>query len=151
MRSSISRSIVKMTLIPAALFAVCLWANTANAQSAFQGRFTLPFAAHWGATVLPPGDYLLSDESNNIPGLFVVREANSRRLVAYESASMFSHDISGGKSALLIATRGTQHVVYSLRLAEHGRAFVFDRALAQASAAEEARQVKVVLTLVAKK
>ena len=38
------------------LLAICLNAGLANAQTV-AGKFTLPFAAHWGQATLPAGDY----------------------------------------------------------------------------------------------
>ena len=38
------------------LLAVCFNAGHASAQM-FQGKFTLPFAAHWGRATLPAGEY----------------------------------------------------------------------------------------------
>ncbi len=32
-------------------------ATDGNAQSAYQGKFTLPSETHWGGTTLPAGDY----------------------------------------------------------------------------------------------
>ncbi len=148
MRKNIKRSPIKVTLSAAVLLAACLFASTANAQAWIQGRFTLPFEARWGQAVLPAGDYQLTFAPGDTPGMLSIRDAKSLRPVAFEPVNI-REDSKQGKSALLIGTHGRQHVVYSLRIAELGKTFVYERPSARA--VEEARKAQAVPVLVATK
>jgi hypothetical protein len=148
MKSRFIRYITKATLCAAVLLATGWFAQPANAQVGFRGKFTLPYEARWGQAVLPPGDYQLTFDSDR--SMLVIRDANSLRLVAFEPVKIREDSTDGG-SALLIWTRGTQRVVYSLRIAELGQAFVYERPPAHGRAAEEARQTQAVPVVVAKK
>jgi hypothetical protein len=133
MKVKITRYATRVTLFAAALLATCLFAGSANAQAGIQGKLTLPYEVHWGQAVLPAGEYLLTFTHNNTSSMLAIRNAKSLRIVAFESVNH----------------RG-QRVVYSLRIADLGEAFVYDRALARA-AVEEARQPQAVPVVVAEK
>jgi len=140
MKSRIIRRTAKTMLLATVLLATCLSASSARAQSTFEGKFTLPYEAHWGQAVLPAGDYLLSITTTGNPAMVVIQDAKSHRCYA------------PGESALLIGTRGTQRVIHSLRVAELGVVFVSDPALAHGrTVREEARETQVVPVLQAKK
>ena len=149
MKLNISRNATRLTLFAAVLLATALFAGSANAQSPFKGKFTLQHETRWGQAVLPAGQYLLTFD-NHISNMLVVRDAESLEMVAYEPANV-RQDSTGGESALLIAIRGSQQTVHSLRIAELGQVFVYDRALGNGRAVEEARQTQAVRVIVAKK
>ena len=149
MRGKITRYATRGTLFAAVLLATCLLARPANAQAGIQGKFTLPYETHWGQAVLPAGDYLLTFTNNSMGNtMLVIRNARSRQFAAFESVNI-RQDSGKGESALLIGSRGEQRIVYSLRIAELGQAFVYDRALARA--VEEAQQTQSVPVVVAKR
>jgi hypothetical protein len=148
MNSNIRKHLLKAVVVASALLATCLFGGSANAQS-FKGKFTLPSETHWGQAVLPAGDYQLRFTQNSFgTEMLVIQNAKSRRIVAFEPVNI-REDSTKGESALLITTRGHQRIVHSLRIAELGQAFVYDRALARA--AEEARQTQDVPVVVAQK
>jgi len=152
MKGNIQRHAFQITVIAAALLAACLLAGIANAQSsALEGKFTLPYAAHWGQAVLPAGDYLLSITTTGSPALVIIRDARSGQQVAVVAPQ--TREVStAGDSALLIATRGTQQVIYSFRVAELGVIFITEPALAHGNRTkEEAQRIQVVPVAVAKK
>src|SRR5215472_3619683 len=139
-----------MAVFLAALLATCMFARGANAQfSAFEGKFTLPYETHWGKTVLPAGDYVLTFTHNTQP-MLTIRDAKSRLIVAYELTDV-RDDSTKGPSALLIGTQGTRRAVQSLRIAELGETFVYERPPAQGRSTEEAGQTQAVPVVVAKK
>lgn len=146
----IVRSITKVTLLAVMLGATLLFASAANAQSEYQGKFTLPFEARWGRAVLPAGQYWLTCVHFNPGTVLVIRDANNRRIVAYESA-VFREDSATGESALLVGKQGKQRAVHSARIAELGAVFVYDPELARGQAVEEAHKTQVVPVIVAKK
>lgn len=151
MKAKIARHAVKVTLFTVALLATCLFSGSASAQAGLRGKFTLPFETHWGKAVLPAGQYLLySFDGNDIPEMWAIRDAKTLRVVALELVGI-REDRPAGESALLISTRGTQHVVYALRIAELGPVFVYDPGLARGTAVEEARRTQTVPVVVAQK
>jgi hypothetical protein len=150
MKLTITRYATRVTLFATVLLAICLFVRPANAQERFQGRFTLPFEAHWGQVVLPPGDFLLTFTQLGRSTVLVIQDAKSRRSIAYESLNV-PVDSSKGESALLIGYRGGQRIVHTLRIAELGQVFVYDRALAREYAVQEARQTQAVPVSMAKK
>jgi hypothetical protein len=149
MKLNITRNATRITLFAAALLATSLLAGTANAQSPFKGKFTLTQETRWGLAALPAGHYIVTFD-NHISNMLVVREATSRRAVAYEPTNN-RQDSGEGGSALLIGVRGSQPVIHSFRVAELGQTFVYDPALANRSVVEEARQAQAVPVIVAKK
>jgi hypothetical protein len=143
------QQIAKAVFCGAVFMTACLFGSPARAQAGFQGKFTLPYEAHWGQAKLPAGDYTISYIGPGMPG-FVIRDAHSLRPVAFERVEI-REDCASGNSALLISTRGTQRVVYSLRIAELGEAFVYEPALAHRRGVEEAHQTGAVPVIVAEK
>jgi hypothetical protein len=124
-------------------------APPANAQVGIRGSFTLPFEARWGHAVLPPGDYQFTFDVGSLGTELVIRDAHSLRAVAIEPVNI-REDSKEGTSSLLIGARGTQRVVYSLRIAELSEAFIYARPPAAGREAEEARQTQTVRVAVAK-
>jgi len=156
MKSGMIRHIAKATVFAATLLVAGLFESSANAQASFQGKLTLPYEVHWGMATLAPGDYLLSFEhiTMSMPAKLVIRDAKSLRIVAYEDIGI-RDDSTRGTSALLIGRRGSPRVVYSLRIAELGETFVYERPVYQRTPAQgdavEARQTQAIPILVAKK
>jgi hypothetical protein len=150
MKSMTIRRTAKATLFATALLATCFAAGSARAQSAFDGKFTLPYEAHWGQAVLPAGDYLLSITTIGSPTMVIIQDAKSGRRVA-SVAPPIRQDATG-ESALLVGTRGRQRVIHSLRVAELGVVFISDPALAHGRGVrEEARNTQVIPVLQAKR
>ena len=146
MKGKITQYATRATVLAAVLLTAGLFGSAANAQTNFRGKFTLPFAAHWGQAVLQPGDYLLT--MNNDDTMVVIRDAQSLRVVAFEPTNI-REGSGGGASALIIDTSGEQHIVRSLRIAELGQAYVYSRASAREK--EEARHTRTVPVIVAAK
>jgi hypothetical protein len=149
MKANIRRNATKVTLFAAALLATSLFVGSANAQSAFKGKFTLEHQTRWGQAVLPAGHYLLTFD-NHISNMLVVRDAKSLQALAYEPINIRQNSTKGG-SALLVSVRGSQRVVHSFRIAELGQTFIYDRRLASGHAVEEANNAESVPVLEAKK
>jgi hypothetical protein len=149
MKTKITRTTIRVTLLAAALLATGFFGSVAKAQAGIQGKFTLTQETRWGQAVLRPGDYIIAFD-HHMPGLLVVRDAKSRRTVAFECPEIRETG-NAGKSELLMSARGRQPVVHTLRLVEIGEVYVFDPALAHGRVTEEARQADRVPVLVAKK
>lgn len=143
-----------LTLAAAVLLAVGCFGGLAKAQSnlpqaPYQGKFSLPFQAHWGKAVLPAGEYQL-DFASGPDSILVIRDAKTLRAVALEPIRI-RDGADGEASALLIGARRDQHIVFSLRIAELGETYVFDPALAYPRKVEEARRIPVIPVLTAQK
>jgi hypothetical protein len=148
------RNIGRLVLLAAALLAVGSVGGTAKAQSNvpqsdYRGKFTLPFEAHWGQAVLQPGDYQLAFVQG-AESVLVIRDAKTLRAIALEPATIREGG-HGEASALLIAVRGNQRTIHSLRIAELGETYVFDPDLAHPRRVQEARRIPVVPVLAAQK
>jgi hypothetical protein len=62
-----SRHLKLFTKLVVAVLALGALATCGNAQNAYQGKFTLPFEAHWGSVTLPAGDYTFAMRSASVP------------------------------------------------------------------------------------
>jgi len=148
MKSRIVRHATKAPLFAAMLLTACLSGSAANAQSAvINGKFTLQHETRWGQATLPPGDYQLTIDDNQGVENLLLFDARSHRQIAIEFAGV-REGRSKGASALLIGGQGKQRVVYSLRIAELGETFVYERPPAQARPIEEAGQTQAVAVAV---
>jgi hypothetical protein len=115
MKSNIKANSTKVTLFATVLLATCLFASSANAQSAFEGKFTLAQQAYWGHGGLPAGDYLLSVTTTGSPAMVIIRDAGNGKEVAMVAAQTREASTTGG-SALFIGRRGKRRVIYSFRV-----------------------------------
>lgn len=120
-----------------------LWAGVANAAPLYRGSFTLPYEVRWNHKVLPAGDYLLRFQDVGTSVFVQIQDAKSGKHVAF-IAPMGISDAKGA-SALLIAGKGNQRVVHSLRLAELGEVFIYKPALARG--AKDVREEDTMQTL----
>jgi hypothetical protein len=148
MKAKITRYATRAGLFAAVLLATGLLARPANAQEGIQGKFTLPYKTNWGQAVLPAGDYLFTFTHDTLDSMLLIRNAKTGRAVAFEPLNIREDSAKSG-SALLIGTRGERRIVYSLRLAQLGQSFVYDRPLSRA--AEEARRTQAVPVVLAEK
>jgi hypothetical protein len=62
-----ARRLKLLTKLGVAALALGAFATSGNAQTVYQGKFTLPFETHWGSATLPAGDYtfVMSSASSN--------------------------------------------------------------------------------------
>ena len=139
----------KAFMFATALLAACFFGSPANAQSDFQGKFTLQHETHWGKAVLPAGDYVVAVTHDNMAPMLVIRDANSRHVVAYESIDVREGN-ANQESRLLISAQGNQQFVHVLRIAELGEAFVYSYPTALGRELEESRQMQSSSALVAR-
>jgi hypothetical protein len=98
----------------------CLFATTAQAQSGFEGKFTLTNEVHWRAAVLPPGDYSLKLDTAR--RMIVLSDAHTNKPLALESVKVDS-DAQNRDSQMVVEAQGNQRVVTSARLAGLGEVF----------------------------
>jgi hypothetical protein len=74
----LTRHLKLFTNLGVAVLVLGALATSGNAQTAYQGKFTLPFETHWGGATLPAGDYTFTLASANSPyTLYVYGQAGS--------------------------------------------------------------------------
>jgi hypothetical protein len=111
-------TVVKQLVIVASIMGA---AGTASAQSAFKGKFTLPYEVRWGQAVLAPGEYTITMESTSRPAL-VTRLTGGAAFVMAVGIESASKD---RPTALLITKTENERVVRSLNWPEGGKTFVY--------------------------
>ena len=144
------QNLTTVKLFAVALVATLLFAGGANAQNAYSGKFTLPYEVRWDRAMLPAGEYQL--RVDYMPEQFVtIQEAKSGKTVAKVLCFITESDKNTKDgSALLIASSEGQKIVHSLKLAELGKVFIYDPALARGQDRIEARKTQPVRILAAK-
>ena len=143
---------LSLKLLVAALMGACLFVGAASAQFSRQFQFSLPHEVRWGEAMLPAGEYRLEVGYRNAATFVTIQEAESGKTVAMVRCSITENDKNPKDgSALLIASRGGQRIVHSLKLAELGEVFIYNPALARGrGTSENARGTQPVRALAAK-
>lgn len=101
--------------------AISLIASPLNAQ---QGRFNLPFEAHWGNAVLSPGAYRLSGPSITAPIGVLYISGNGKTQMAVPVISSFGKEDSD-RSYLKLVNVGGVYVVREFVSGTTGRNYTF--------------------------
>jgi hypothetical protein len=118
------RSPKVLILATAAFIAVTIGAGAAKAQSVQKGTFTLPFEAHWGQAVLPPGQYTFILNKGTLDGTITLR--NEARYVGMVMANGFSDWQHVKNSELIAVGTSSGYRIRSLRLAEAGITYEYN-------------------------
>jgi hypothetical protein len=115
MKSTQSLSWIKIVAL--VFMAVCAGTSLASAQE-YNGKFSLPVEARWGAAVLPPGEYTLTlDNNRSLNGMVVVRGATQQAVVM---PLFVEHRTMAGQSALITVHSGDDYKIQGLYIAELG-------------------------------
>lgn len=69
-----------------AVLALGSFAGAGNAQTAYQGKFTLPFEVYWGGATLPAGDYKFQLESQSSPYTLYIHSEKTSVIIRATSA-----------------------------------------------------------------
>jgi len=113
-----TRSLKSVRMLLLAVLAVGLSASLANAQE-IEGKFTLPFEASWGKTVLPAGDYSFR-VNPSLGSSCIVTVSQGRHGVALIVANSATRSEMAGSSALIAVRSAGSYRIQALRLAEAG-------------------------------
>jgi hypothetical protein len=92
-------------------------------SAVYKGTFTLPFEAHWGTAILPPGEHSLALNSTTMPVRATVRGENGAVLIQAEAMATRR---GSEQSSLIVTRRSRRGIVCSLYVAELGAAFYFN-------------------------
>ena len=120
-----------------ALLGTCFTAGLANAQD-YTGKFTLPFAAHWGAATLPAGEYSLR---LNQPFYGMVQLNQGTHTVA-QILSQSANQKESAAPALVVISDGAVRSVREMRLP--GVVFYYAPHKAKRGSADEERNVTTI-------
>jgi hypothetical protein len=93
-----------------------------KAQNAYQGKFTLPFEAHWAGATLPAGDYTITLPQAVSPYQLYVRGEGKAAIIS--TVGVVDQAVSND-SALTLSKVGGGEAVTSLRAAELGLTFSY--------------------------
>ncbi len=148
------RKLTTAKLLGAALALTTLFAAAnLHATPTYKGKFSLPYEVRWGGATIPAGEYFLRVDYVAAVTLVTIQEAKSNKTIAIlRVPSLEGSNNKQEGSALLIAGRGRQRIVHSLRLAELGEVFIYEPALAHGRGAiEEVRSQQAVPVIAAKK
>jgi hypothetical protein len=88
--------------------ALCFSAGFGKAQNAYEGKFTLPFEAHWGEAVLPAGDYTISMRSATEQYLLFVRGEGKTAMIMAQGTS--TKTVSDNSHLTVVDTGGNQAI-----------------------------------------
>jgi len=97
-----------------ALLAVCFNAGRARAQVVVvEGKFTLPFEAHWGRATLPPGDYSFTLDKATVDGkITLFRGARAVALIPCQGGT----DERSDRSELVVVRNNAGRSIRELHL-----------------------------------
>lgn len=109
----------------------------ANAQG-ITGKFTLPFATHWGGLTLPAGDYLFTVDRPRGSMLL----ATGRKSLGFVIAQSVTAKASHASSLLVEKAEGVASIT-ELRLAGSGVVFRYTPPKAARKAIEELTRIPV--------
>ncbi|MGO9243346.1 MAG: hypothetical protein ACLQDC_01055 [Verrucomicrobiia bacterium] len=112
MNSTRCFNVAKVLLL--AMLAGGLSASFASAQE-YQGKFTLPFEARWGAVTLPPGDYTFTFDGANYRCITVRQGLRGRGYVMVQATT---DEKTSGSSAMIAVPTGGNYRIRMLHLAE---------------------------------
>ena len=122
---------IRRLVIPAGVLVMFLAmaATGLRAQSLFSthfaGKFTLPFMAQWGTTVLPPGEYELYYGIQGNKGSYAVEIRGQGELPQVVKIAMGRSDAKAGENALVCVREGNKAHVRALELPAIGESAQF--------------------------
>ncbi len=127
---------MKWVIQGAAVLAAATFAIGADAKSPmFKGRFSLPYDVHWGAVVLPAGEYTIENNDPARPQFMYVRtEGKAYVLLAGPTA-----DFRGSASQLELENINGARFVKRLEVASSGTSYTFGIPKAYRNRAVEAK------------
>jgi hypothetical protein len=101
--------------------ALCFSAGLGKSQDAYQGKFTLPFEAHWAGATLPAGDYTISMPEAVWPYWLYIRGEKSAIIFAQGVESKEASN----DSSLTVTKTGANEAITELHAGQLGMNFDF--------------------------
>lgn len=89
------------------------------AQTNYTGKFTLPFEAKWGTTVLKPGNYTISMDSRTPTFKYLVVSGEGKSAIIFADETEYANQTSSHSNLVLI-NNGAGFAVRTLDAGEVG-------------------------------
>ena len=124
-----------------ALAAVASFANCANAQDRYAGKFTLSTAAQWGYVTLLPGEYTFSVKSGTGLLTKIATPDGKNAGIAFPVTNEPIH-IEGQNCLILMHAAGKAYV-REIRLPSAGIILVYSHPVNRAAREEQAERIEV--------
>jgi hypothetical protein len=106
-----------------------------KAQTNYTGKFTLPFEAKWGTTVLKPGDYTISMDSRAQTFKYLVLSGEGKSAIIIADVTEYAGQTTR-HSDLVLVNNGRGYAVRTLDAGEAGMTLTFaDRRIKKVSSA----------------
>ena len=103
-----ARHLKLFTRLGVAVLALGTLATSGNAQTAYQGKFTLPFETHWGGVTLPAGDYTFALPSRTYPYMLYIQGQGGNAIIMAAAADQ--KVVSGHAQLNLVDVADVQNV-----------------------------------------
>jgi hypothetical protein len=117
-----ARNLKLFTKLGVTALAVGAFATSANAQSAYQGKFALPVETHWGGTKLPAGNYSLVLPSLSSPYRLYIRGEGVNVMVF---AVTTEHIVVPNQAQLNLVNIADVRTVQTFDVPELGLTFIY--------------------------
>lgn len=95
-----------------------------KAQTNYTGKFTLPFEAKWGTTVLKPGDYTISMDSRTRAFRYLVLTGEGKTAIIFADVTEYAAQTTK-HSDLVLVNNGAGYAVRTLDAGEAGMTLTF--------------------------
>ena len=103
-----ARNLKLLTKLVVAALALGALATNGNAQTVYQGKFTLPFETHWGSATLPAGDYTFTMASASSPYTLYIHGQATNAIIQASAAD--AKVVSGHAQLNLVDIADVQNV-----------------------------------------
>jgi hypothetical protein len=132
-----ARRLKLLTKFGVAALALGALATSGKAQNTYQGKFTLPFEAHWGGTTLPAGDYTFTLPSNSAPYRFYIQGQGTSAIIQANTAE---ERVASKRPQLNIVDITDVHTVQTFEAPDLGVTFTYWTPKQKHMGRKEARQ-----------
>lgn len=118
------RHLKLLTKLVVAVLALGALATSGNAQNAYEGKFTLPFEAHWGGVTLPAGDYAFALQAARVPYVLHIQgdATNTNTLIIAITADQ---KVASSHAQLNLADIAGEQSIQTFEAPELGLTFSF--------------------------
>jgi hypothetical protein len=103
-----ARQLKLVSKLGVAALALGAFATSGNAQTVYQGKFTLPFETHWGGVTLPAGDYTFAMASASSPYTLYIHGQAANAIIQASAAD--EKVVSGHAQLNLVDIADVQNV-----------------------------------------
>jgi hypothetical protein len=134
-----NRSSMLFRILILAIGALGASVSPAHAQSAANGKFTLPHEARWGSLLLSPGDYSFSLQSPSLPAPIMVGKTGSSQIALVLPRLVSTEKLTGNSRLVLSHSESGESFVSALYLGDLGVSLHFAPPKAQRPASETAK------------